>query len=96
MFNLSSILEHHARNSPNKEALIFADKRFTFSQLDGASNQVANGLKKLGIGHGDKVALTCPNLPYFPMIYFGILKTGAIVVPLSVLLKSLFLLRRNT
>lgn len=87
MFNLSTILEHHARNSPNKEALIFADKRFTFSQLDGASNQVANGLKKLGIGHGDKVALTCPNLPYFPMIYFGILKTGAIVVPLSVLLK---------
>jgi long-chain acyl-CoA synthetase len=87
MFNLSTVLEHHARNSPNKEALIFADKRITFSQLDAATNQIANGLKNLGIGHGDKVALTCPNLPYFPMIYFGILKTGATVVPLSVLLK---------
>ena len=87
MFNLSTILEHHARNSPNKEALIFADKRITFNQLDTATNQVANGLKNLGIGHGDKVALTCPNLLYFPMIYFGILKTGATVVPLSVLLK---------
>ena len=31
----------------------------------------------------DKVALTCPNLPYFPIAYFGILKTGAAVVPLS-------------
>ena len=87
MFNLSTILEHHARNSPAKEALIFADKRITFGQLDSVANQIANGLKALGIGHGDKVALTCPNLPYFPMIYFGILKTGATVVPLSVLLK---------
>ena len=87
MFNLSTVLEHHARNSSNKEALIFADKRITFAQLDTAANQIANGLASLGIGHGDKVALTCPNLPYFPMIYFGILKTGATVVPLSVLLK---------
>ncbi|MFN3488487.1 MAG: long-chain-fatty-acid--CoA ligase [Emticicia sp.] len=87
MFNLSTVLEHHARNSSNKEALIFADKRITFAQLDAAANQIANGLTSLGIGYGDKVALTCPNLPYFPMIYFGILKTGATVVPLSVLLK---------
>jgi long-chain acyl-CoA synthetase len=87
MFNLSTVLEHHARNSSNKEALIFADKRITFAQLDATANQIANGLASLGIGHGDKVALTCPNLPYFPMIYFGILKTGATVVPLSVLLK---------
>ena len=87
MFNLSTVLEHHARNSSNKEALIFADKRITFAQLDAVANQIANGLTSLGIGYGDKVALTCPNLPYFPMIYFGILKTGASVVPLSVLLK---------
>lgn len=87
MFNLSTVLEHHARNSSTKEALIFADKRITFAQLDAAANQIANGLTSLGIGYGDKVALTCPNLPYFPMIYFGILKTGASVVPLSVLLK---------
>ena len=37
---------------------------------------------------GDKVALSCFNLPYFPIIYFGILKAGAAVVPLSVLLKK--------
>ncbi len=87
MFNLSSTLEHHSRQSPLKEAIVFADKRITYAQLNAVSNQIANGLSEIGIGYGDKVALTCPNLPYFPMIYFGILKTGATVVPLSVLLK---------
>ncbi len=41
-----------------------------------------------GIQPGDKVALSCPNLPYFPIVYYGILKAGATVVPLNVLLKG--------
>ena len=41
-----------------------------------------------GLSKGDKVALSCPNLPYFPIVYYGILKTGAVVVPLNVLLKG--------
>ena len=60
----------------------------TFAQVNGAANQVANGLQSIGISSGDKVALSCLNLPYFPIIYFGILKAGAVVVPLSVLLKE--------
>jgi len=50
--------------------------------------QVANGLKNAGIAPGDKVALSCPNLPYFPFVYYGILKAGAVVVPVNVLLKG--------
>ena len=46
------------------------------------SNRVANALVEMGIGHDDKVALVCPNLPFFPIIYYGIMKTGAVVVPL--------------
>jgi long-chain acyl-CoA synthetase len=49
---------------------------------------VANLLVSRGIRPGDKVALTCPNLPYFPIIYYGILKAGGVVVPLNVLLKG--------
>ena len=49
---------------------------------------MANLLVAKGIGRGDKVALTCPNLPYFPIIYYGILKAGAVVVPLNVLNKA--------
>ena len=88
MLNLSVILENSARQNPNNEAFIFMDTAFSFAQINGAANQVANGLKSKGIKPGDKVALSCFNLPFFPIIYFGILKAGATVVPLSVLLKK--------
>lgn len=88
MLNLSMVLEHNVTAQPEKTAIVFGDKRFTFAQLAGAVNQIAGGLAALGIGKGDKVALSCPNLPYFPMVYYAILKTGATVVPLNVLLKG--------
>ncbi len=87
MLNLSAILEQHTRRRPDAEALVCADKRLTYAQLNGWANQVANALAASGIRRGDHVALLCPNLPYFPAIYFGILKTGATVVPLNLLLK---------
>ncbi|MEL7003096.1 MAG: long-chain fatty acid--CoA ligase [Bacteroidota bacterium] len=87
MLNLSVILEDSARKFPEKDAFIFMDKALSYSQINGAANQVANGLRNAGIQKGDKVALSCLNLPYFPIVYFGILKSGAVVVPLSVLLK---------
>ena len=88
MLNLSAILENSARNFPHKPAFFFGDTSLTYSQINTAANQVANGLKANGILPGDTVALTCPNLPYFPIIYFGILKAGGVVVPLSLLLKQ--------
>ncbi|MDB4727559.1 long-chain fatty acid--CoA ligase [Saprospiraceae bacterium] len=87
MLNLSVLLEDSARRYPNKDAFIFMDTHLSYAQVNGAANQIANGLKSIGIQPGDKVALSCLNLPYFPMIYYGILKAGATVVPLSVLLK---------
>ncbi|RPI47383.1 MAG: long-chain fatty acid--CoA ligase, partial [Acidobacteria bacterium] len=87
MLNLSAILEQHTRRRPDAEALVCGDKRLTYAQLNAWANQVANALSVSGIGRGDHVALLCPNLPLFPAIYFGILKTGATVVPLNVLLK---------
>jgi len=88
MLNLSTLLESTAHKFPEKTAFIFADQSSSYAEINGAANQLANGLKKIGIGPGDKIALSCLNLPYFPIIYFGILKTGAIVVPMSVLLKK--------
>jgi len=88
MLNLSTILEDSAKRHAEKPAFTFGDTTLTFAQINGAANQIANGLKQQGIVKGDKVALGCFNLPYFPMIYFGILKAGATVVPLSVLLKT--------
>lgn len=85
--NLASIVEHHARISPEREAIIWENLRFTYGQLNGLANRVANALVEMGIGYGDKVALSCPNLPFFPIVYYGILKTGAAVVPINVLFK---------
>ncbi|MBF0099434.1 MAG: long-chain fatty acid--CoA ligase [Desulfobacterales bacterium] len=88
MLNLASIFDYSAKNNPQKKAIIFANKQFTYGQVNALINQVANGLKSVGIEKNDKVALSCPNLPYFPIIYYGILKAGAVVVPLNVLLKG--------
>ncbi|NRQ35895.1 long-chain fatty acid--CoA ligase [Nonomuraea sp. NN258] len=87
MLNLSIILEDSARRVPDRTALVFGDLRLPYSMVDAVANQVANLLVARGIGKGDKVALLCPNVPYFPFVYFGILKAGATVVPLNVLLQ---------
>ncbi len=86
--NLASALDRNTNEYPNNTAIIFGETRLNYAQLNGAANQIANGLKSAGIKRGDHVALTCPNLPYFPMAYYAILKVGATVVPLSVLLKK--------
>lgn len=85
--NLASIISHHARLTPQLEAVIWEDVRMTYGELDKWSNRVANALVEMGIGHGDKIALCCPNLPCFPVIYYAIMKAGAVVVPLNVLFK---------
>jgi long-chain acyl-CoA synthetase len=85
--NLSSVLEHQARLSPDRVAVTFQGMHVTYAQLDAQAAQLATGLMALGITPGDHVALSCPNLPWFPIAYFGILKAGAVVVPLNVLLK---------
>ncbi len=88
MLNLAVLLEDSVRQMPDRIAVICGDAELTYKQIDDKANQVANALKEIGIGKGDKVALSCPNLPFFPVIYYGILKSGATVVPLNVLLKG--------
>jgi long-chain acyl-CoA synthetase len=85
--NLASIIEHHARLTPDKDAIVWNEMRFSFGQLNALSNRVANALGEMNVGHGDKVALVCPNLPFFPIVYYAIMKAGATVVPLNVLFK---------
>lgn len=88
MLNLASLLEETAIRFPQRGAVVFGDTRLTYAQVNGAANQVANGLREIGIQPGDKVALSCLNLPFFPIVYYGILKAGATVVPLNVLFKG--------
>jgi long-chain acyl-CoA synthetase len=88
MLNLAMMLEDTARRLPGRVAVVFGDTRLTYAEVDAAANQVAHLLVARGIRPGDRVALSCANVPHFPIVYFGILKAGAVVVPLNVLLKS--------
>ena len=86
MYNLSIVLENSAKERPDHSAFILGPRHISYAEANGAANMIANGLKAHGIGAGDTVALCCPNLPYFPMIYFAVLKAGATVLPVNVLL----------
>lgn len=88
MLNLAVLLEDSARKVPERTAVICGESKLTYAEIDAKANQVANALTRIGIRKNDKVALSCPNLPFFPIIYYGILKTGAVVVPLNILLKG--------
>jgi long-chain acyl-CoA synthetase len=88
MLNLSVLLEDTAHRHPDRDAVVLGEARLDYDTLNVKANAVANLLVSRGIKPGDKVALSCPNLPQFPAVYFAILKTGAVVVPLNVLLKG--------
>ena len=85
--NLASLLDHAARMMPERGAVTCAGRTTTYGELERGAQRVAAALTQIGIAPGDHVALTCPNLTWFPIAYYGILKAGAVVVPLNVLLK---------
>jgi long-chain acyl-CoA synthetase len=87
-FNLATILRESARTHAAKPAVLVEGARLTYAELDALSDRFAAGLLARGVAPGDTVALQLPNVPQFVIAYFGILKTGAVVVPMNVLLKA--------
>jgi len=88
MLNLSVLLEDSARRYPYRDALVLGDTRIGYGELDARANRVADLLVARGIAPGDTVAMSLPNVPEFAIVYFGILKAGAVVVPLNIMLKD--------
>jgi acyl-CoA synthetase (AMP-forming)/AMP-acid ligase II len=68
---------------PNKPAIIFREEVLTWGALDSAANQVANGLWASGIGREVSVALLMTNCTAYVEIMYGVLKAGAVIVPLN-------------
>ena len=79
-------LRSSARQWPERNALIFGGMEMTYRELDGLSDRFANALADMGVKKGDRVGLHLPNCAQFAIAYFGLLKAGAIFVPLSPLL----------
>ena len=88
MMSLAAALQRNAQCKPNKTAIICGDTQLTYAQFDALAGQVASGLVAKGLQAGDRVALSCPNLPFFPIVYYGIQKAGGVVVPFNVLLRQ--------
>ncbi len=87
-FNLATILRESRNAHPDRPLCHVGDLTFSYAGIDQVSERVASGLRRLGIQPGDKVAVQLPNLVEFVVAYFGILKAGAVMVPLNPLLRS--------
>ena len=85
--NLASLLTDSAAADPAHVAVRLDDAELTYGQLDDAAARVAGVLREHGLGPGDRVGIMLPNVPYFPVCYYGVLRAGAVVVPMNVLLK---------
>ncbi|MDQ6698267.1 MAG: long-chain fatty acid--CoA ligase [Actinomycetota bacterium] len=60
----------------------------SYGALDGAIARTAGLLRARGIRVGDRVGMQLPNVPYFPVVYYAVLRLGAIAVPMNPLLKA--------
>ena len=85
---LSEVLTLTAKKYPNNTAIIFFGKKLAYHELDDLSSRFASALVSLGVKKGDRVALFLPNVPQFPICYYGALRAGAVVVPCSPLYKE--------
>ena len=83
---LAGSLKAAARKWPDRAAIRFAGRETSFAQLDGLSDRVAANLAALGMQRADRIALYCPNSDVFAVAYLGIIKAGATVVPINLLL----------
>ncbi|MCP9956119.1 long-chain-fatty-acid--CoA ligase [Streptomyces sudanensis] len=83
-----ALLARSAAAHPDRPALRLGADELTFAELDGLSSLATARLRSLGTAPGDRVALLLPNSPVFAVLYYGILRAGAIVVPLNPLLKA--------
>jgi long-chain acyl-CoA synthetase len=86
--NLAEILTTTASERPDRVALKLDDLEVSYAQLDDASARVAGLLRAKGLAPGDRVGIMLPNVPHFPVAYYGVLRAGGVVVPMNVLLKA--------
>jgi long-chain acyl-CoA synthetase len=88
MTNLVTTLTRSAATYPDRPAVLADERGLSYRELDETTARVASWLRGQGIEPGDRVGLMLPNVPEFAELYYGILRAGAIVVPMNPLLKA--------
>jgi long-chain acyl-CoA synthetase len=85
--NLASILTASAERAPDSPAIRLGEAQFSYAELDDRSARLTTLLREKGMEPGDRVGVMLPNVPEFPVAYYGVLRAGVVVVPMNVLLK---------
>jgi long-chain acyl-CoA synthetase len=88
MANLAQMLIDTAAAHGDRAAVRLDDTTVPYSALEQTTQMMAGLLAEKGVDVGDRVGVMLPNLPYFPIAFFGALRRGAAVIPLNPLLKS--------
>src|SRR4051812_26250712 len=88
MTNFATELSAAAADAGHRPAVKLDGIVLTYSMLDAAAARAAGMLRAKGVEGGDAVGLQMPNVPYFPIVYFAVLRLGAVVVPMNPLLKG--------
>jgi long-chain acyl-CoA synthetase len=88
MTNIATDLTSTAQRSPEQSAIRIDGSSVSYAQLHAMAAKVAGQLRAAGIETGDRVAIILPNVPAFPVVFYGILLAGGVVVPMNPLLKS--------
>lgn len=81
--NLFQSLERNARSKSNKKAIIFNDEVHTYKEFNEEVNRIAHTLINSGVKKGDKIAIMMKNSDMFIFVFYGILKAGAVAVPIN-------------
>jgi long-chain acyl-CoA synthetase len=79
--HLYGLLEQAARSHPRGTATLFYGARLDYRGLKRAADAFSGSLDALGVKRGDRVALILPNIPAYPIVHFGTLRIGAVLVP---------------
>ena len=79
MTNFAEHVKAAAADAPDRPAVKLDDIVLPYAALDAAVARAAGLLRSRGVEPGDRVGMQLPNVPYFPMIYYGALRLGAVV-----------------
>ena len=88
MVNLADSLVHAATAYADRPAVKLDEVELSYAQLDQASQHVAGLLAARGVGPGDRVGIMLPNVPHWGVLYYGVLRAGAVAVPMNPLHKE--------
>jgi acyl-CoA synthetase (AMP-forming)/AMP-acid ligase II len=94
--SVSDAIKHHAQFSGNRTALVCADERYNWSELDTALNRLANALVALGCAKGTKVCMLLPNGVSSFLLFWATVRAGCVIVPLNPMLDDAALARLAT